>query len=182
MRVPSILAICALDAHIDGKRLSGCQRVAPCTVRSFEIVGMKLPCSKSPCSSCFFQGTAGVTSPLLVDETARSIRLVGCDHRRDRVDRQQEFALRRLELRFAPAQRLLGTLLIFDVEADAVPANYPACVITQWHATRKMPAIFAVGAAQSPLSFKRDAGSERVSPFSINAWHVVRVKDAVGVR
>src|SRR5712671_5763888 len=45
-----------------------------------------------------------------------------------------------------------------------------------------MPAIFAVGAAQSPLSFKRDAGSERVSPFSINAWHVVRVKDAVGVR
>src|SRR5882724_10203306 len=116
MRVPSILAICALDAHINGKRLSGCQRVAPRTVCSFEIVGMKLPCNKSPCSRCFFQGTAGVTSPLLIDETARSIRLVSCDHRRDRVDSELEFALSLLQLRFAPAQRRV-TLRAFDCDA-----------------------------------------------------------------
>src|SRR5436309_2814851 len=97
---------------------------------------------------------ADIIQPGLVHEIAVTVRRIGGHQDWNCVDRRLELALRLGEPRLALPQCGFGSLLVFDIEADPIPAHDLAVHVAERHTPDHVPTPLSVGAAQPMLEVK----------------------------
>ncbi len=166
--IPAILTICAQHALFGLERFSGHPVSTPEAINPVAIIGMdkiayvldrKIP--------------ANILLGRLVGEISLAV-LVGDDnHRRDRIDRPLQVLPRFQQGRFAPPQRILCPLAVFNVVGRRIPGDHLSVFTAQRHAPSGKPAVFAIGSSQPRFRLERFACRQGVIPGLFNARNIV---------